>query len=267
MSDFDFGDLAEALAPGPNDLVALIQAYFDESYGNGLLCVAGYVFTKGKAKRLDAQWRKMLRRYRLPYFRMSACAHGKKPFDHLSYDDRDKAARLAIGLIKKFALVGIAATVDERQHEAQVPDPYKIHGPYEFCVWNCLMGVRRWMDGEGRKGDVAYVFEAGHAHQSNANRLMHLLFKSPRLRERYRYVSHSFVDKAKSRPCQAADILAWQWYTDAKRAAEGKSQRADLKALLSVPHLVRHIDVERHAEISRQLLAAEDGVCEEESGP
>jgi len=255
----DLADLIDTLAPGRNDLVALIQAYFDESISGDYLCVAGYVFTKGKVKHLDAEWRKMLRQYRLPYFRMSACAHGNSPFDKLSPANRDKVARKAIALICEFAALGIAATVNQRQYEENVPNPYGFQGPYEFCAWNCLMGVRRWIEEEGRKGDVAYVFEAGHASQSKANRLMQQLFESDKLRARYRYVSHTFVDKVKVRPVQTADVIAWQWLKDRKNEAEGRPRRKDLEALLSVRHLYRHIDVDQHAEVTRQILAEASG--------
>lgn len=241
LAESDIADLIDALAPGRNDLVALIQAYFDESISGDYLCVAGYVFTKGKVKHLDAQWRKMLREYGLPYFRMSACAHGNSPFDKLSDADRDKVARKAIALICEFAALGIATTVNQRQYEEKVHNPYGFQGPYEFCAWNCLMGVRRWIEDEGRKGDVAYVFEAGHASQSKANRLMQKLFESDKLRSSYRYVSHTFVDKVKVRPVQSADVIAWQWLKDRKNEAEGRSRRKDLVALLSVRHLYRHI--------------------------
>lgn len=94
--------------------MALIQAYFDESYGpDGHVCVAGYVFTKSRAIAFDRAWRRdILEHYCLPHFRMSACAHGSDPFKGLLRDQRIDAATRAISIIHKYALHGVAVTVD-----------------------------------------------------------------------------------------------------------------------------------------------------------
>jgi hypothetical protein len=107
-----FLDLLWLLAPERNDLVAVLQAFFDESYGpEGLVCVAGYIFTKSKAQVFDRAWRAMLRRYCLPYFRMSSCAHGADPFAGLTKEQRISVLKEAISIIHVNALHGVAATV------------------------------------------------------------------------------------------------------------------------------------------------------------
>ena len=107
-------DLLWALAPNRNDLVALLQTYFDESHGpDGLMCVAGYVFTKSRAMTFDRLWRRdVLKKYGLPYFRMSSCAHGNEPFDKLGKAKCVDAEKQAISIIHETALRGVAATVD-----------------------------------------------------------------------------------------------------------------------------------------------------------
>jgi hypothetical protein len=60
-AEFDFARLAEVVAPRKDDLVALIETYFDESYNDGIFCVAGYVLTKNRRRSLDKDWRSMLR--------------------------------------------------------------------------------------------------------------------------------------------------------------------------------------------------------------
>jgi hypothetical protein len=47
--------------------------------------------------------------------------------------------------------------------------------------------------------------------------MMTQLFDDPGLKDKYRYAGHNFIDKKKAPGCQAADILAWQWYTQRKR--------------------------------------------------
>ena len=73
------------------------------------------------------------------------------------------------------------------------------------------------MDRNQFHGGVGYFYEAGHASQPEANALMHRNFNNPALKSGYRYAGHGFVDKAQSRPVQAADILAWQQATQVRR--------------------------------------------------
>ncbi len=43
----------------------LVEAYFDESYGDGspFLCLGGYIFSKESAIAADAEWQRMLTDY------------------------------------------------------------------------------------------------------------------------------------------------------------------------------------------------------------
>ena len=100
------------------------------------------------------------------------------------------------------------------------------------------MGVEQWANENNFNGDIAYFFEAGHAYQPQANKLMNAVFKSEYFNRKFRYGSHTFVDKTKARPIQSADILAWQAATDIKRALSGfKARRADYLALLQTDTL------------------------------
>jgi len=118
-----FADLLDSVAPAATDLIMLIKSYFDESYNDGLLCVAGYTFTSAKARALDEEWKKMLARYkRLPFFHMSACNTNEPPFDRLT---EAECIAVAIGLINKYSLFGYAVTVDQRAFRAsrKIPLP------------------------------------------------------------------------------------------------------------------------------------------------
>jgi hypothetical protein len=126
--------------------VALIETYFDESYDDDTLCVAGYIFTKLRSRNLTRQWKQMLRTYRLPYFRMSACAHGNEPFDNLTGTQCINAEKEAIRIIKKCAVLGVAVSVDVKQFEKLLADDEIIETPYQFCVWFCRQGVQIWAD-------------------------------------------------------------------------------------------------------------------------
>ena len=254
--DSIFAELLAGLAPRDGDAVVLIKSYFDESFDDGFLCVAGYAFSSAAARALDTDWHKMLCRYkRLPYFRMSACNAGQPPFDRLNKAQCIAVQTEAIGLISKFASLGFAATIDIPAFRKIVTKDGFVSGPYEFCVWGCLSEFLAFADRENITA-ASYFFEAGHQDEFKANALMNGIFRVPNLRKDYRYKSHTFLDKAIAGPIQAADILSWQWYKQAKRSAEGRTKRrADCQALLTgTPHYVVHWNAERLQEFMDGMI-------------
>src|SRR6267143_57130 len=90
-SECVFERLLNAVLPNGGILVSLAEVYIDESgshNGSPLLCLAGYIFLDRHARRYSRQLRQLLVGKNLPYFRMSACAHGNEPFCHLALEER-----------------------------------------------------------------------------------------------------------------------------------------------------------------------------------
>jgi Protein of unknown function (DUF3800) len=231
--------LIEILVPGDGDLMAFLECYFDESGshdGSPVLCVAGYLFERDSCKTLDLEWKKVLDRYDLPFFRMSSCAHGNWPFKKLGMEDRIEAEKSMIALIGQHALIGLSIAVNEHDYNVLFGSTKAVTGDaYSFCCWQILAGIQSWIARNNFEGDVAYFFEAGHASEPQANALMGKIFQEPRLRQRYRYAAHAFVDKVKVRPVQTADLLAWQTATQMKRWLNNMGPRADFEALMKKP--------------------------------
>lgn len=233
------GRLFEILAPSEADLVGFLECYFDESGshdGSPVLCVAGYLFEKSQCMELDVRWKEVLDRYRLPYFRMSACAHIQPPYTHLSKEECIEAEKLMIGLINEYALLGVAVAVNEHDFNTWFDGLAPTGSAYSFCCWQVLSGIQVWIRQNNFQGEVAYFYEAGHESWSEANAHMKRIFNNPKLRTRYRYASHTFADKQKVRPLQAADMLAWHQATQVKRWLKNNfNVRADFRALAAKP--------------------------------
>jgi hypothetical protein len=231
--------LIEILAPGTADVVAFLECYFDESGtddGSPVLCVAGYLFDKEECKQLDLKLKEVLDRYRLPFFRMSACAHNQRPFKHLSRDECIEVEKAMIGLINQHAMLGVAIAVNEADYNTWFEGTNPAGDAYTFCCWQILAGIRTWIIRNKFQGEIAYFFESGHASQSQANAVMNRIFNNPSLRTAYCYVAHAFVNKQKVRPVQTADILAWQQATQVKRWLKNDhSMRKDFRALVEKP--------------------------------
>lgn len=182
-----------------------------------------------------------------PYFHMVECAHGNKQFSGKSKDERIEIQTSLINLIKSHAEQGYAASI-ELKHAHLIPEMPRhaldATDPYSLCSYLCLLGSRHWAERTGYSGDIAYLFESGHRSAAQSHKIMNTLFSDEDLRQLFRYGSHTFCDKRKFIPLQAADILAWQWRKWVKDQSSGQTKpRADLLSLIEgVQHVVNHVD-------------------------
>jgi hypothetical protein len=233
-----------------------IGAYFDESgshSGSLVLCIAGYLIEAHRAARLTRSWRAALAAKRLPYFRMSECAHGNGPFANLTRLERIQLSARMIEIIKRDTIQGLAVTVNEAEFRAYMLQHSLIGSSYSFAAHVILAGVSSWIEANQLTGSVRYFFEAGHASQGEASAIMTILFHNHGARIRHRYAGHDFVEKETTPAVQAADLLAWQWYTDRRHQAEGKPRRKDCASLLSHHHNVRHLGPDMLAALAKAM--------------
>jgi len=242
-------DMLRVMLPAGGYAMIECQAFFDESSshsGAPFLCLAGYIFKKSQAIKLGHEWKKVLRWKRLPYFRMSECAHGNGPFADLTKLERIEVAKRMIEIIKARAIQGIAVTINNLDFVsagAEYPNLVRVYKtPYGFVSHTILAGVASWLDANPRVHSMAYYFESGHKSEAHAERNMQQIFASQQKLVQYRYSGHGFVPKIKSPAVQAADLLAWQWYKDRKNQGEGRPPRKDCASLMQLRHTVMHLD-------------------------
>jgi hypothetical protein len=98
---------------------------------------------------------------------------------------------------------------------------------------------------------------------------MDRIFGDPHLKEVYGYAAHAFVDKVKSRPCQAADLLAWQWFTDTKRRVQGTrpNPRKDLVSLVETKHQTMHASARVLHNMLSEIVRINSGGAPVSRGP
>ena len=253
-----FDRFEEVLLPHGGMVAVLVEAYFDESAGLAsavqpdgtqakcaILCVAGYLIESGRRKLFDQDWNEVLRWKDLPYFHMVDCAHGNGPFANLTKPDRIQVAARMIAAIKRHTIKGFAITVNVAQYNLFMPKRHELAGaPYSFCAHGVIGGICNWADEQNYWGKIAYFYEAGHISQGEAGRLMEKLFKVPGLKEKTRYAGHAFVEKTQAPCVQAADLLAWQFYTDIRRQMERRGpalHRKDFESFLTHPHEATYV--------------------------
>lgn len=260
-------------AMGAGCAMELAEFYLDESEAGAgrWFCVAGWMFAREGREALHEEWSELLRENGLPYFHMSDCAHAIRAFKPFGHAGCDKLQRRFFEVLKKHALVGFCATYDMNLVNL-CPTAIDREGkrfhvtPYTLCCYWAFLLAKHWGDYNSYTGKIAYFYEAGHASESQANRMMGEVFSNPKLREIFRYSGHAFVDKRASCAVQTADILAWLWSKSIKDRAIGKTQpRADLVALLdAIPCASIHFDEERIRGFVKQISTYGD---DKESGP
>jgi hypothetical protein len=103
---------------------------------------------------------------------------------------------------------------------------------YNWCLNDCLMMIRRWADENSFDGEIAYLFEAGHASQGEANFCMDFTFKDPVAKQMARLGNYGFGDKEKNPLLQSADMLAWLANKWLKRGIGLDQMRMDFKHLI-----------------------------------
>jgi hypothetical protein len=178
--------LADILLPKGGWFVTFAEVYIDESGSHDdspILAVGGYLFEKNAAVEFDSAWKQALERWELPYFRMSACAHQKYPFNDKSKDECIEIERSLILLTRDKSPYGFVITVNEQEYNLLGPQHQDIGSAYSFCLRQCLTAVRAWVRQTAFTGKIAYFFEAGHRDQGEAGRIMERVFRESRLRE------------------------------------------------------------------------------------
>ena len=237
-------DMLDAMLPRGGFVSIQVQAYFDESgthEGSHVLCVAGYIFEKRQARKLSRDWLSALEEKRLDHFHMVDCAHGAGPFANLTKNERSNLAKRMIEIIKARTILGIAVTINSKEFAEIIMPHRSVGSAYTFASHLALAGVFEWLERTDQQGKVGYFFESGHKSQNEANRIMNEIFEDEERKKSYRYGAHGFVEKKENPAVQAADLLAWQWYTDKRHILEGKPRRKDLENLLQHRHVPMHI--------------------------
>ncbi len=232
--------------PDGGYVLALAHAYFDESGtddGLPILCVAGYIFTEENAVAIEAPWRKMLEKYRLPYFHMTECNQHSGIYAHLTEQECIEAASEAIELTKAYALRGIAISI-EKSVFSSLPAQSLWNTPYSLLCSNVMFGVVAWAKDAGFNGDVAYFYESGAKGWTQAlEAMMRIKHESKAPREGLRFSTVTLASKSKAIPLQCADLLAWNWYKQMGREARGIMRyRGDFKSLKQLKCDIHHYD-------------------------
>ena len=189
--------------------MALLRAYFDESYGpDGTFASRGT--SSPNQGRTPSTKRGDARCLSTTAFRISACpcAHGAVCRIVESAKDRGPKAR-DLGH-SQYALHGVAVTVDPGDGTAKDHSSSRaMKGtPYAFCAWNCILMIAIWsQENRGGNHSISYIFESGDAHHEEANALMNFGFDLEHNRQDCMYGGHGFLPRSGPRRAKRQTCL------------------------------------------------------------
>jgi hypothetical protein len=259
-------------------------AYFDETSGgyptDRLDAVAGYLFDADGACHFLRRYRELVeplipvdKRGR-KIFHASHCHNGFKAYSGTPRPIREAIMGRMATVIGESVTVGVLVSVKHQQYHLGTKGRYVkvqtqaqpdakdvkpwIDSMYSMCLHRCIDSINGWLN--AHKPDVAavkYVVEAGSPHQEEASLVLSRIEVNNKLRARYRWGYHEFIEKGPDSPWLfAPDFYAWDWQRFDRLKAEGSAE-ADgtlLQAALDAkPHLAVELteaSVNTHAIIN-----------------
>lgn len=187
--------------------------------------VAGYLATPRQWIQFDKEWSKGLNEVGLAYFHMAEFVARKGIFAKLTDKERADLIPRLIGIISANVIYGLGMAVLRADYDrlmAEEPQAGKVLGsPYAFCAFRCFESATDWAIDANYNESIRYVFEDSDEFKHQVMDTHTFICKHDALREKYRFLGGSltFEDGKKSKPLQAADILAWEMNRELNRRA------------------------------------------------
>jgi hypothetical protein len=145
----------------------VLIAYFDESYGEGVYCVAGYVASSKTWDEVTAEWQAILgARPAVPHFHMKEALGRNGYFRQLSKVQIDAKIDALIGVVERHSkkMFGVLCVVEEAPLRAilrpELVGPL-YSDPYDFCIKRCIASTRQARDERNMHDKVRFIFDNG----------------------------------------------------------------------------------------------------------
>jgi hypothetical protein len=226
-------------------------AYFDASWNdspNGVMTVGGFLSSEKRWLWFEREWKKLLIKWRVGYFRMEEFAHFHGQFADWENREPDRQAFLAeaIDIIARTAWFSFSCSMllaDWEFCNEGFTLEENLFRPYPLCGWNVVDHVLWWCERQKRpypKDQVLFVFEKGDPDQDLLRKAVDRDFNIEIATEK------KIPDNIFRQPLgalQAADFVSWHCRNVAKKADMGtlEKYRVDFEKLFErVPFYPHH---------------------------
>lgn len=226
-----------------NLIMITASAYFDDSgtdAANTAMVVAGFVADIDQWGKFNEEWNEVLCSYGGGSFHAKVfddARRGHGPYSKWQDSKRRQFFERLLGIIIRRTERSIGTVLQKPAYEAVIQPIAQLNGyfgtPYVFCCFNCLHQTREWRAQYHPDVPVRYVFDEGHANQGQLTNAANMLKKHDRF-----MVDLTTDDDRKLAPLQAADLLAFELCSEARRQTNDfqRDSRYALQRLDEHPH-------------------------------
>lgn len=218
-----FEQMCEALSLPRGSLVAVLTAYFDESYNHRteknphdplIYTVGCWLSTREQWKKYGKKWASVLRSAEIDSFHMTEYECREGGYKYWNEAKRKGVLRRLHRVMKEHILYGCSASVSRADYDEIItPDMWPVFGKthYGFDAFVCIQLINAWCDEQGHEGPVHYVF-ADLAKQGNdLDRVFRRALSDSNIKRQLRM--NGMWTKGLMRDVvqlQAADIIAYE---------------------------------------------------------
>lgn len=280
-----FEQLRNSLSISSEGLIAMLEAYFDESgtHGgkSGAVTVAGFAAPRERWAAFALEWYGFLKQENVSCFHRThlECFHGEFARDK-GWDEarRDRVVREAQTIIGKYVTLGFAHSVIKADYDEIVTGEVRTKlgaQYYTFCAQSCMRKIAAWAGMLSHNEAINYFFEAGAKGEGELALMMGKVSKRKEARAAFRLGSLSFAQKCDEviddgedkvlfpglLQLQAADILAYEVYKLMESFVLANPRRPMRESMLHLLQLPFRLEMTHHdkGELIKLVERVESG--------
>ena len=250
-------------------VLAMINAYFDDSgthASSDVVIMAGIVGTEPDLLSLDDMWAAHLERPLgglkppIKRFHMTDCYNSLGEFSGWSRVETDYFCHELREVIIKSHVGAYGFACVRKEWDAEMTDEYRlIFGDAEgYAVRACMHSTINWARNSSFDPHMYFVFDDRPERQKENEAVFKIYQQSPRPPQ---LVGISFMNSHKVRPLQAADLLAWEFYTHAKGVLLNGPKHKPRDA---ITHLLKNTEMYGQMTTPREISIMKASVLEQE---
>jgi hypothetical protein len=205
----------------------MLGTYCDDSgsdAGNANLVVAGFSSSVDQWARFDGEWETVLAQNDIPCFHAKEFDDGRRGRGrYAAWGEtrrRDFMGQL-LGIIVRRTFKSFGVLVNKGAYAATIggiPKAKRYFGaPYSFAGFSCIHMACHWRDVQYENVPLLFTFDSGHANEGELKRAADAIKKSDRM-----IIDLATGDDRKLPPLQAADLIAYELFAEARRKDQSK---------------------------------------------
>ncbi len=203
------GFAGEARANRP---LIMLQAYVDESVGDGIYAMAGYIASAEQWAAFSDEWRQFLEMSpKIDYFKFSEAMHLSGEFQDWREEARDEKLSLLYKVIGAHAAAFVAVGIKIDEHKEIFGSrviPRAWRSPYHLLLYSMISELARHQNELYLDGPIDFIFDEQVMEEGQIYQRWEGFKIASRMQNNIIGSTPIFRDDKSVRPLQAADMLA-----------------------------------------------------------